>query len=543
MKTTPFEDDGKVLDQINNLVSAENYIEVLAGLIFRDFMGSAEKIANSDSQEVLGYNEFTMLVGLWIKNYGRSSAPNDLSILTKQTDELLKQYHTSLFFNNLEKRNQGQNIYEAFVNGQLFKEAFFYSSTAGYDTQYVDLLSKKYVADADWLSEKRGIILSELPAFFENIKNIINGRLQLVRISPREIRPSEKVGVFLFTKEELVGGLVSGAAILEAFSSDLFSGLNATYHDIADFNVFTERPIIGIGEENYFIPLPYFVAEAMYESPYYWMFADKDYCAKAAKNRGDAAEDLVFGYISGLFGADQVQRNVNVKVNKSTTLTDVDILAFCGDTAVIFQIKSKKLTQKSKKGDLEQIKADFEKAVRVAKDQADLCITALQNLEDYHFELPGGKGYLPREVSKFETVIVLLDQFPAMSHLTHILFGDELDTTPVAFGIFDLETLLVYLKTPQRFIDYIHRRTLYSKRYRAANELQYLGYYLKHGLEKTKENAFVYITPEYGQMMDSMQQQANIEEVKRKFPIKVGRNDSCLCGSGRKFKKCHGMGA
>ncbi|WP_230383814.1 YecA family protein [Pedobacter endophyticus] len=540
MKTNPFVEDEKVLHSLNELVSAKNYMEVLAGFIFRDFMGSAEKIANADAQEVLSYNEFLMLVGLWIKNQHNPSAANDPSILMRQTDELLKQYHTSLFFNNLEKRNQGQSIYDAFVNGQLFKEAFFYSSTAGYDTQYVEVLAKKYGADADWLLAHKGIILSELPAFFENIRRMINGRLQLVRISKRQIRPNEKVGVFLFTKSDLVGELSSGAAILEAFSFDLYAGLNSTYHDIADFNVFTERPIIGLTHEDYFIPLPYFVAEAMYESPYYWMFADKAYCAKAAKNRGNAAEDLVSDYISGFFGAGNVQRNVNIKIKKSTTLTDVDILAYSEDTAFIFQVKSKKLTQKSKKGDLEQITADFEKAVRIAKDQADLCIIALQNPEDYNFELPGGETYSPRKVSKFETVIVLLDQFPAMSHLTHILFGDELDTTPVAFGIFDLETLLAYLKTPGRFIDYIHRRTLYSKQYRAANELQYLGYYLKHGLEKLEENAFVYITPEYGQIMDAMQQQANIHEVKRDFPSKIGRNEPCPCGSGLKFKKCHG---
>lgn len=29
----------------------------------------------------------------------------------------------------------------------------------------------------------------------------------------------------------------------------------------------------------------------------------------------------------------------------------------------------------------------------------------------------------------------------------------------------------------------------------------------------------------------------------RRTDVKLGRNDPCHCGSGRKYKKCHGAGA
>src|SRR6185437_1189976 len=35
---------------------------------------------------------------------------------------------------------------------------------------------------------------------------------------------------------------------------------------------------------------------------------------------------------------------------------------------------------------------------------------------------------------------------------------------------------------------------------------------------------------------------AKVQTVRRDTP-KVGRNDPCPCGSGRKYKKCHGAGA
>jgi preprotein translocase subunit SecA len=37
-------------------------------------------------------------------------------------------------------------------------------------------------------------------------------------------------------------------------------------------------------------------------------------------------------------------------------------------------------------------------------------------------------------------------------------------------------------------------------------------------------------------------QDAKVETVQRSAP-KVGRNDPCPCGSGRKYKKCHGAAA
>jgi preprotein translocase subunit SecA len=34
--------------------------------------------------------------------------------------------------------------------------------------------------------------------------------------------------------------------------------------------------------------------------------------------------------------------------------------------------------------------------------------------------------------------------------------------------------------------------------------------------------------------------QADKEQPFRRFGTKVGRNDPCPCGSGRKYKQCHG---
>lgn len=535
-----FRKDSVVLADLNKLTSAENYIEVIGNIIYRDFTGSAEKISSTDPQNVVSYNELALLMGLWIKNYCKKDYANDPSILMQQTDVLLNEYHNSLFFNYLPEVDPGKSLFEAFESGPLFKEAFFYSSTAGYDRQYIKILVQKYNDDADWLLSNKGIILAELPKFFLNIIRTVNTRLALNRSSRNHITAKDKVGSFTLSKKELAAGLKSGEAIINALTLLLDGSQNQSYNDIADFNLFVEKPIIRLGEDAYFIASPYHVGEALYEAPYYWMYADDAYRAIAAANRGKAAENLVYKNVVKLFGHENVFRNVNIKASRAKTVTDIDVIAYGEESAIIFQIKSKKLTLLSRKGDLDAIKSDFKSAVRVAKTQADQCIEALNHPDNYVFEMEGIESFPNKAVERYETAIVLLDQYPAISHQTHILFGDELKTTPIAFSIFDLETLIQFLKMPTSFLDYIRRRTLYSKQYRGANELQYLAQYLDRGLQEPEENEFIYIDPQYGQLMDSVQHQNNIAEIKSYPKVKSGRNDPCPCGSGKKFKKCHG---
>jgi hypothetical protein len=539
MNNKRFRDENEVLADINQLVSSENYIEAIAQIIIRDFSGSAEKITQSNVQDIISYNEFAFLIGLWLKNQKSINSPNDPSILVRQTDDLLKEYHQSMFFNNSPPGSLVDDPYEYLQNSALMKEAVFYSATAGYDSQYVSLLTKKYVYDTDWLKDKKQINLADLPLFFASITKLINGRLQTLHNRTTPVTFQEKVNSCTFTKDQLINGNPTYEAILNAFALPLSENYNPNLNDIADFNDFIEKPIITLKNNKYYIPVPYYLAEAMYESPFYWMFKDESYRAEAAKNRGNAAEDLVYSYALKFFGRENVQRNINIKINDAKRLTDIDIIAYTKDTTIVFQIKSKKLTLLSRKGNLKSIKSDFTKAVREATHQADLSIQALKNSELYEFEPSDGSSFVIKQHEKYEKVIVLLDQYPAISHQTHILFGNELDHTPIAFSIFDLETLFEYLKSPDQFADYINRRTKYGKQYRSANELQYLGYYLDHGMKKLDDNQYVYIDPSYGQLMDSKQHQKSIDQFKKETS-KIGRNDHCPCGSGKKFKKCHG---
>ena len=117
---------------------------------------------------------------------------------------------------------------------------------------------------------------------------------------------------------------------------------------------------------------------AAYESPYYWMMNDSEYKYEAGSHRGQASEDIVYNILKPVFG-DDLYRDIVIKGARKKDQTDIDILAVVGSVAICFQIKSKKLTEASKQGDLESITSDFGKAVITAYNQGKTCGQYIHN--------------------------------------------------------------------------------------------------------------------------------------------------------------------
>lgn len=97
------------------------------------------------------------------------------------------------------------------------------------------------------------------------------------------------------------------------------------------------------------------------------------------ENRGLNVEALAHGLLWRSFG-DNVYHSVKVK-RGSTVLTDIDGLAVIGNKAIIFQEKSKWLTDLSKSGDETSLRSDFQKAIQDAYDQGIVSRQAILNQE------------------------------------------------------------------------------------------------------------------------------------------------------------------
>jgi hypothetical protein len=456
----------------------------------------------------------------------------------------MEQFHYT-FMPDLSKMlaNPSESPFDFFNNGLMFKETMFYSGTGAYDYQYTKWVTEKYKYDEDWLSKSKSINLSKLPDFYHSLKMLQQAKLNKLKFDSEETFRDKLLDVFSLSKDEIIAKDKDFADILENFILDLKQPQNQNFKDVGDFNILAEKPIIELTKEKYFIPMPYDLSEAIYESPFYWMNSDENYRSKAQFNRGEIAEEITFKIIEKIFGTNNTLQNLIIKKSKSTMVTDIDILAVKDDKAIIFQVKSKKLTALSKKGNIDAIQSDFKKAVKDAYEQGLTAAECLKSSNDFQFILKSEPDFkLDFDINKSFVVTIVLDDYPAITHQTHILLGKEYEEFPVALNIFDLEIVTKYLNTSEKFIDYIERRIKFSQYYKADNELGFLGFHLKKGLQKFPDSDMIALDESWAQFFDGdyYGEISGVKKIQDNLRKKIGRNELCPCGSGIKYKKCHG---
>src|SRR5690606_8724913 len=117
----------------------------------------------------------------------------------------------------------------------------------------------------------------------------------------------------------------------------------------------------------------YSLAEAFYESPFYWMMDDVEYMETAKKHRGRFTESFSATRLKCVLGEERVYENVLIIDEQGNRSGEIDVLAVYADRAIILQAKSKKLTITARTGDTKAIQQDFKKAIQDAYDQAFSC--------------------------------------------------------------------------------------------------------------------------------------------------------------------------
>jgi hypothetical protein len=535
----------QILDRLNEITSDKNFIYVLSAIVLKDFCGTLSKLSSKNVRESLNNNEVKFLMGLWVKNWNnkKDKSYDELEVFD-EVYSLMEQFHYT-FMPDLSKmlKNPSENIFDFFNNGLMFKEAMFYSGTGAYDYQYTKWVTEKYKYDADWLLESKSINLEKLPDFYHSLKMLQQAKLNKLKFESEETFREKLLDVFTLSKEEIIAKDKDFAGILENFILDLNQPQNQNFKDVGDFNILAEKPIIELTKGKYFIPMPYDLSEAIYESPFYWMNSDENYRSKAQFNRGEIAEEITYKIIEKIFGTNNTLQNLIIKKSKSTMVTDIDILAVKDDKAIIFQVKSKKLTALSKKGNIDAIQSDFKKAVKDAYEQGLTAEECLKSSNDYQFVLKSEPDFkFDLDINKSFVVTIVLDDYPAITHQTHILLGKEYQEFPVALNVFDLEIVAKYLNTSEKFIDYIERRVKFSQYYKADNELGFLGFHLKKGLQKFPNSDMIALDESWAQFFDEdyYGEISGVKKIQDNLRKKIGRNETCPCGSGTKYKKCHG---
>jgi Nuclease-related domain len=416
--------------------------------------------------------EFSILLGLMMKHpvdFGLPT-PQDMQAHINRTRTLLAELHERLgqpmldaIAESLKRQQAGPPVDEAaiFTRGDVIREAIFYGGESAYSFQYRDFALQRYAKDNPWLCANKGFWIEEAHAVVRAIVDLANRKVGATLSNTRRLDPPQWTLLpgFSFSLQEIVEAAkiapAAAEAVLAAFTAPE-PPTNAGFKSLGDFNAANACPILLSPDGGYISLQTYGVAEALYDSPFYWMAADKTYKDTAFANRGAFTEDLVAKRLSVIFGNNHVHRNVYV-MRKGAQVTEADVLVLFAGRAMVVQCKSKKLTLEARKGNDLQLRDDFKKSVQDAYDQAYLCAAWLG---DPDLKFVGGDG---REISipalrEIYPVCVVSDHYPALTVQAREFLNfqtDKIIQPPFVADVFLIDVLAEMLASPLRLLSYL----------------------------------------------------------------------------------------
>lgn len=477
----------------------------------------------------------------------------------------------------IENPGQKPSKEEFFGGENMFIEPIFYAGDGIYDFQYLEYLEKKYKYDESWLKDNANFFFDEVIQIAFKIKLIHQKKFEKVNFLSLnekkeeiiesikkdksipnkkwkrdldkllamlefyqfyELFDSEKhfeekllkedisekgwnsfynglINLFVIEKSDFEEENIS--SFLENFSIPSFSKeRNSQFKNIGDFNLFSAKPIIPLEGGKYFVPIAFSVFEAVYESPYYWLSADNDYCTKLAENRGKVGEEITFDLLQNIFGLGRTYKSVKIESKKGYTATDIDVLCILGSKALCVQVKSKKLTQLSRKGSFEHLKKDFKGAVQNAYEQGLVSKERILEKKATFYNKNGDKIELSEDIEDVYLLVITTENYPTLTHQSFTLLDKKSSNPhPLILTVFDLELIGHYLPNPYDFLYYVRQRIDLMEYYRADEEMYFLGYHLINKLWRNPNYDGVMIDSEFGQLID-----------RNYYPLKLGIHTS-----------------
>ena len=508
----------EIIEDIEALTLQPGFLHSLTVLCCPDLLVDPTAAAARNWRDSLSYQELALLAGLLVKHKFemRHRSADALALQISNVDALFAELHgaymppppshlerlTATARTKLDKPERTSGRYGM---GDFFAESIFYAGSGAYDFQYLDLAARRYETDDPWIVQKCGFGIETACAIVRQLKSHFESKLQASK-SPKNFADGcdHRLDLFSFYPSEIT---VSSPAVVDAFlgAFSLEPGtVNRDFKIYGDYNTFEARPIIRLDDGRYLHLVHFLLAQSIYESPFYWMSSDSAYRDTAFANRGRATTAIAHEMMARVFGHNRVFRDVRVMRNKRETETDIDILAFVGNMAIVIQAKSKKLTQLARRGSEDRLRADFKAAIQDGYDQALTCRRAL--LERKHtFLTREGDELRPEEsLDEVYLVCVTADNYPGLSiQTTHILEKKEDDPAPIAISLFDLDVLTFYLDDPFDFVHYERQRAATTDHLIADNEVVLLAQYLSGLLRKNVGYDVSFVDASCSQWIDS----------------------------------------
>ncbi|MEW4468428.1 SEC-C metal-binding domain-containing protein [Parasphingorhabdus sp. JC815] len=495
----------EIFDELESLCSSPGYIHVLAYISYRDnlvtFNGalSDDDVSNSYVKERTIRTEFSTLMGLMIKHPIDFNVPppEETEKMIIRTEELLSELHNCLKQPMITrmaeqfKYIQSGSIVEPdnpFKYGDVFREAIFYGGESAYSFQYRDFAKLRYLGDNDWLQNNKGFCIEDGKAIATAIAKIPVQNLNKFLEYAKNTHPDlwTYLPLFTFSLDEVATlskvPLKTTAKVLDAFTIK-DTPTNKKFISLSDFNLANAFPVIHTENGDYVSLQSYGLVEAIYDSPFYWMAADKNYRETAFSNRGKFTEKFVADRLATVFSEANVHSNVNIKKG-GNIVAEIDILVTFADRALVIQCKSKKLTLEARKGNDQQLHDDFKKSVQASYDQAYLCSKFL-NDPQAKFVDDKGNELSTHQYKEIYPICVVSDHYPALTVQAREFLLSQTNNNilnPLITDIFLIDALAEMLASPLHFLSYLNRRVNYGERISTINELTILSCHLRQNL-------------------------------------------------------------
>lgn len=509
-----------IIASIEGIATRPGFVYVFAFLVRRDLFVDPRETVDINWYERFSFQELAFLCGLMLKQPILWEIPNlaDAQQWISACETLFAELHEAYIQPTAETfvRHKEQGLtteheraaafQDIFGSGAFMAEAIFYASTGAYDFQYLDMAERRHVRDRDWLAFAHGLDITSACRLAAELKNLSENKVNTLTPNATDFAQQchSLIEAFSFEPIELAAAQPHQVrAFLKAFSSvpgeHAFTALALP----GDYNPFEAKPIIA-REGRYFLPIGFFLSQSLYESPFYWMLADPAYKETGLKHRGDTTADLAAAFLLRVFGAHRVFTNVRVLKDKNTTVSDVDVLAIEGNKAVVIQAKSKRLTSLARKGDAEQLKNDYTKAVQEAYLQGVTCRHAILKRSHHLVTDTGTPLALDEAINEAYIICVTADTYPALAHQSDVfLQRPPGEPYPLTVSLFDLEVMTFYLTDAFEFLYYLRQRIATAGYFKAENEIGLLAYHLRKKLWPTPNTPFYPIQPRYAQALDA----------------------------------------
>lgn len=489
----------EIIKELKIIVNSVGFLRVLANIARKD----AFLMVNDDEfkyePDSIQYSEIGYLIGLMI------SEPYSLENSIKKIDNTLLESQEKRIMELLQSLHYTYMTFPSSEDGLMtadsIMESIFYAESGAYNLQFLSHIKYIYRHDITWINSKIGFNIELCIDIFNAIVSWMEATYccalnEKIPIDELDVSNQNNAFNILCVSPETIYAYckVNGVEIspkdVQAFFN-VFSYCGQEQYDdffgIESQNIITERPIIKIDESRYFIASTILLAKAIYGRPFYIGIQDSSYKDVFSKHIGDALEETAEEFLRRSFGKNNTYRNVIIESKKGKRISDADVLCICDDAVIIAQCKNKRLTIKSKGGDILSAKNDYLKAIQDPYEQGCRIAEAIKNKSGLHFTLNNGERLnVEKDIDKVFILCITSDYYPG-SKLQEKLFSKPNEYfTLNQMSIFDLELAVKYLIDPYDFLYFLYRRSAVRGKFITNNEINILGHYLEADLEFQK---------------------------------------------------------